>query len=174
MSTNSNFNFKDKTVSWLSHLYNGNTHTWKDHLFIETGPCQLAAIVTGIQNTEAKCFTVFSVFGIASWWRYQMETFSTLLALCEGNPPVSGGYPSQRPVTQSFDVFFDLRLNKQLSKQWKCQWFEMPSRSLWHHIMIITVQNWHIYILFSDRIICSSYKQMFDISGKMILGSSEI
>ena len=35
-----------------------------------------------------------------------METFSALLALCEGNPPVNGGYPSQRPVTQSFDVFF--------------------------------------------------------------------
>ena len=34
------------------------------------------------------------------------------MALCEGNPPVTGGFPSQSPVTQSFDVFFDLRLNK--------------------------------------------------------------
>ena len=25
-----------------------------------------------------------------------METFSTLLALCEGNPPVTGGFPSQK------------------------------------------------------------------------------
>ena len=46
-----------------------------------------------------------------------MESFSTLLALCEGNPPLTGGLPSQRPVTQSFDVFFDLSLNKLLSKQ---------------------------------------------------------
>ena len=30
---------------------------------------------------------------------------------------ITGGFPSQRPVTQSFDVFFDLRLNKWLSKQ---------------------------------------------------------
>ena len=45
-----------------------------------------------------------------TWW--QMETFSALLALCEGNPPVTGGFPSQRPATQSFDIFFDLRLNK--------------------------------------------------------------
>ena len=37
-----------------------------------------------------------------------METISTSLAFCEGNPPVTGGIPSQRPVTQSFDVFFDL------------------------------------------------------------------
>ena len=31
---------------------------------------------------------------------------SAFLALCEGNPPVTGGFPSQRPVTQSFNVFF--------------------------------------------------------------------
>ena len=34
---------------------------------------------------------------------------------CEGNPLVTSGFPSQRPVTQSFDVFFDLRLNKCLA-----------------------------------------------------------
>ena len=49
------------------------------------------------------------------WWSHQMGTFSVLLALCEGNPTVTGGFPSQRPVTQCFDVFFDLHLNKLLS-----------------------------------------------------------
>ena len=44
-----------------------------------------------------------------------METFSALLALCAGNSPVTGEFPSQRPVMRSFDVFFDLRLNKRLS-----------------------------------------------------------
>ena len=44
-----------------------------------------------------------------------METFSVLLALREGNAPVTGGFPSQRPMTRSFDVFFDLRLNKRLN-----------------------------------------------------------
>ena len=44
-----------------------------------------------------------------------METFSESLVLCEGDPPITGGFPSQRPVTRSFDVFFDLRLNKRLS-----------------------------------------------------------
>ena len=42
-----------------------------------------------------------------------METFSALLAICAGNSPVTGEFPSQRPVTRSFDVFFDLRLNEQ-------------------------------------------------------------
>ena len=67
------------------------------------------------------------------WWHQQMETFSTLLALCGGNSPVTGGFPSQRPVMRSFDVFLDLRLNKRLSKQSGGWWFEMPSCSLWHH-----------------------------------------
>ena len=46
-----------------------------------------------------------------------METFWALLALCAGNSPVTGEFPTQRPVTQSFDAFFDLRLIKRLSKQ---------------------------------------------------------
>ena len=64
-----------------------------------------------------------------AWWRHQMETFSVLLALCGGNSPVTGEFTSQRPVTRSFDVFFDLRLNKQLRKQSWGWWFETPSRS---------------------------------------------
>ena len=61
-------------------------------------------------------------------------TFSTLLALYEGQPPVTGGFPSQRSVTWSVDVIFDLRLNKWLSKQSRCPWDEMPSRhSFWCH-----------------------------------------
>ena len=32
---------------------------------------------------------------------------SVLLAFFEGNPPFTSGFPSQRPVTPSFDVFFD-------------------------------------------------------------------
>ena len=46
-----------------------------------------------------------------------METFSALLAFCTGNWPVTGEFPAQRPVTRSFDVLFDLRPNKWLSKQ---------------------------------------------------------
>ena len=61
------------------------------------------------------------------------ENISALLALCAGNSPVTGEFPSQRPVTRSFDAFFDLRLNKQFSKQRWRSWFETPSRSLWRH-----------------------------------------
>ena len=49
-------------------------------------------------------------FCVESWWRHQMESFSALLAICAGNSPVTGEFPAQRPVTWSFNVFFDLRL----------------------------------------------------------------
>ena len=68
-----------------------------------------------------------------TWWRHQMETFSALLAICAGNSLVPGEFPAQRPVTRSFDVFFDLRLNKQSSKQSWGWWFETLPRPLWRH-----------------------------------------
>ena len=40
-----------------------------------------------------------------TWWRHQTETFSALLARCERNRPVIGVFPSQRPVTWSFDFY---------------------------------------------------------------------
>ena len=69
----------------------------------------------------------------SSWWRHQIETLSALLAFCVWNSQVTGEFPSQRPVTRSFDVFFDLRLNKPLGKQSWGWWFGVPSRSLWCH-----------------------------------------
>ena len=45
-----------------------------------------------------------------------METFSALLAICAGNSPVPGEFSTQRPVTRSFDVYFDLRPNGDLRR----------------------------------------------------------
>ena len=63
-----------------------------------------------------------------AWWRHQMETFIPLLVICVGNSPASGEFPAQRPVTWSFDVFFDLYLNKRLRKQSWGWLFETLSR----------------------------------------------
>ena len=70
---------------------------------------------------------------VSSWWRHQMGTFAALLAFCEGNPAMTGGPPSQKPATRNLCVFFDLLLNKRLSKQPRRLWFETQSRSLWRH-----------------------------------------
>ena len=48
-----------------------------------------------------------------------------------------GEFPTQRPVTRSFDVFFDLHLNKRLSKQPWGWWFETSSWSLWRQSNVV-------------------------------------
>ena len=78
------------------------------------------------QNRESMTLSV-------SWWHHQTKAFSTFLAFCAGNSPVTGEFPTQRPVTWSFNVFIDLHLNQQLSKQGRHWWFETPSCSLWRH-----------------------------------------
>ena len=81
------------------------------------------------------------------WWRHQMEAFSALLSFCAGNSPVTGEFPTQRPVTRSFDVFFVLGLNQHLSKQLRRRWFETSSRSLWRHINAMYLGNTLSYLL---------------------------
>ena len=71
----------------------------KDGLYIETGSVNLVTCI-GLYMMTSSNGIIFRVTGP-----------------CEGNSPVTGEFPSQRPVTQSFDVFYIARLNKQLSKQ---------------------------------------------------------
>ena len=80
-----------------------------------------------------------------------METFSALLALCAGNSPVSGDFPAQKPVMQSFDVFFDLRLIERLSKHSRgWWWFETLSRPLWRIVINMESQSEFINPLIMD------------------------
>ena len=90
-----------------------------------------------LQSIYRQCLSICDT----PWWRHQMETFSALLTICAGNSPVPGEFPTQRPVTRSFDVFFDLRLNKRLSKQSRGWWFEALSRPLLRHCNVILVVN---------------------------------
>ena len=62
-----------------------------------------------------------------------METFFALLALCAGNSPATGEFPALSPVTRNFDVFYNLRLNKRLSKQSWGWWLATPLDPLWRH-----------------------------------------
>ena len=80
---------------------------------------------------------ILSVHNDVIKWKH----FPRYWPICEGNPPVSGGFPSQRPVTRSFDVFFDLCLNKTLSRQSRRRWFETPSHSLWRHYNGVTYRG---------------------------------
>ena len=39
-----------------------------------------------------------------SWWRHQREASSVLLAICVGNSPVTGEFPSKRASNTDFNV----------------------------------------------------------------------
>ena len=90
-----------------------------------------------------------------------METFSALLTLCAGNSPVNGELPSQRPVTRSFDVFFDLGLNKRLSEQSRRWLFEAPSCSLWRHCNAVR-QSQNLYC----SNVTEKHRGLYSLNGK--------
>ena len=81
------------------------------------------------------------------------------MAFFAGNSPVTGAFPAQWPVTRSFDIFFDLRLNKRLSKQSWGWWFE-PIRAHYDVIVIIIITtkqkyNKPVFIFISILVIAS-------------------
>ena len=78
----------------------------------------IALIMTSLLCSNLNCsFACIGCIYIYIYisWRHQMETFSALLAIYAGNSPVPGEFPSQSPMTRTFDVYVDLRLNKRLS-----------------------------------------------------------
>ena len=56
---------------------------------------------------------------ITPWWLHGTETLSALLALCEGNPPVTGDSTHKGPLMGSFDVSFDVSLTKSWTNSWE-------------------------------------------------------
>ena len=119
---------------WLCNVWYGLT----------TNMCENSMFISVINN---------------SWWRHQMGTFSALLAICAGNSPVTGEFPSQRPVTRSFDVFFDLRQNTRLRKQTRRPWFETLSRSSWCHCNVFSSydngdEGNHVFMNTLNNIFC--------------------
>ena len=89
----------------------------------DKGPVNKSKNIAGIMMTSSNG-NIFRVTGLSC-----------------GNSPVTDEFLAQRPVTRSFDVFFDLRLNICLSKQSRGWWSETLSRSLWRH----SNDNQHIH-----------------------------
>ena len=86
-----------------------------------------------LMKLSSSIVTTLELLPSISWIHHQMDTFSSSLALCAANIPVTGEFPPQRLVTQSFDVFSGLPLQKRLSKCSRRRWLGTPSRSLWCH-----------------------------------------
>ena len=105
-----------------------------------------------------RCLKNGSYFICTSTHQYHDDVIKwklfALLALCVGNSPVAGEFPTQRPMTRSFDVFFDLCLNKRLKKQSWRWWFETPSRSLWRHSVYLAATT-HVEWVYTVLMPCS-------------------
>ena len=86
--------------------------------------------LTLTEQSCIKCVKTQAIFIMKSSNGY---ISAALLTLCAGNLPVTGELTSKRPETRSFDVFFDVLLNKRQNKQSRCWWFETHWYSLWRH-----------------------------------------
>ena len=130
-------------TSWHWNAFRICSPLWIEDIVISGYPSQ--------QDSNVEISYVFcNYINSHTWLRHEMETFSALLALCAGNSPVTGEFPAQRPVTRSFDVLFDVRLNKRLSKQSWGWWFETQSCSLSRHCNVCYVSipgesRWYDY-----------------------------
>ena len=102
------------------------------YFFIAAGLSEVFTKLTNHQISKWSMHLLVDTVTVLAraWWRHQMDFFC-ITGICAGNSTVPGEFPAQKPVTRSFDVFFDLRLNKRLSKQSWGWWSETPPRSLW-------------------------------------------
>ena len=116
-------------------LFNHSSWRWSDRFYRS---CNLTVITYISRQIQRRCNLNHD--DVIRWKR-----FSALLVLCEGNPPIIGGFPSQRPVMRTFDVFYDLHQNKRLSKQSRRQRFQTPWCSLWRHCNVTFRRYLHTY-----------------------------
>ena len=127
---------------------------------------------------EVTVWTLFVVRYGKSWadhledmgqgWKsvYTTHLFRVTGPLC-GEFTGPGEFPTQRPVTRRFDVFFDLRLNKWLSKQPWGWWFETPSWSLWRLYYVFSTSICQQIDAWTKRLtFCRQYFQMHFLEKK--------
>ena len=112
-----------------------------------------------------------------AWWRQQKETFSALLALCAGNSPLAGEFPSQSQWREATMFSLICALKKHWIKQWRRRWFETPAHSLWRHCNGLTVDRpslwWHLlwwkwFPYYWPFVITSSTKRSINWNGMII------
>ena len=88
------------------------------HTIMASNVIRLKCIPFGHSNGVRHTFMLL-VWLTTAGRRHLMETFFKLLPLCERNPPVTDALPSQRPVTRSFGVYFDIYA-------WRHDWANIP------------------------------------------------
>ena len=113
--------------------YKGNDCNYISHHFVSTIRCSVQEKHRNVKLGRAAGQYPASIYDV-------MWDILTTCMMTSSNGNIfrvtghlCGEFPAQRPVTQSVDVFFDLRLNNRLSKQSRGWWFETISCPLWRH-----------------------------------------
>ena len=132
---------------WVSHRMRSggsgdegslpNSFEWEFILFIKTH-FYGAAVTSHFMEEHSSPTSIFPVFMMTSSNGNMFRVtgfYAGNPLVTAGNSPVTGEFPSHRPVTRSFDVFFDKRLDKRLSKQSRLIWD--ASLSLWRHCNVV-------------------------------------
>ena len=135
-----------------------------------------------MQYTQRDC-TLFELgcvllsFVATTWWRNQMETFPALLALCDGNPLATGGFPSQRSVTLTYWYFlFDLRLkngwrNNRCTRDLRCHHAHLNVIVMMYQPILTNILQGDISgdeAIMRSRSVCSIHDRNASVNGKII------
>ena len=100
-----------------------------------------------------------------------MQTFSALLAFCAGSSPVTGEFPAQRPVTRSFNVFFDLRLDSWANNE---DAGDLRRHRAHYDIIVMDLRNsicdgFHIHHIAWKASRCNTMEYEHNVSGILLL-----
>ena len=142
-SQHSNFNNDRTRASIYLAMFSFPEIMMADILFSNRyNQTMLSEVMVIFMYTKKVIYSIQGILKLTTWWmdlstEYMMTSsngnvFRVTGPLC-GEFTGPGEFPAQRPVTLSFDVFFDLQLNKRLSKQPWGWWFETLSWLLWRH-----------------------------------------
>ena len=116
------------TISLVQLIY---MYSW--HTFIHKNVYLRVLLSINASVFYQHCFDILHGLYIALW-RHGMGTLFALLALCEGNPPVVGGFTKRASNTEHF-----VSLNRLVNKQLTCRWFDTPWRSCDVIVMSVTI-----------------------------------
>ena len=111
--------FIGNLTNLLCHLSDPARTFFQPNLFFRFPTDTNSCLIISVDNKGSSWYHGMTKATMIIWafcvscltWCHQMETLSALLAICAGNSPVSIEFPAQRPVTRSFDIFFDLPPN---------------------------------------------------------------
>ena len=140
-------------------LVTANKDVWQSFwCWLDGGLQKRSFTASAARVTVNKRQTKHVIFTVSSMMTSSNGTIFRVTGPLCGEFTGHGEFPSQKPVARSFDDFFDLCLNKRLSKQSRRRWFETPLGSLWRHCI------WSVFCVITSHKQCLFLFNYFSVS----------